>query len=62
MLGQSAHCAVTPIGDAAKLAGAIDRALASGTPSGLRELAAGYGVEASIAAHERVMRSLMRME
>ena len=62
MLGQSAHCAVTPIGDAAKLAGAIDRALASGTPSGLRELAAGYGIEASIAAHERVMRSLMRME
>jgi glycosyltransferase involved in cell wall biosynthesis len=59
MLGRSAYCAVTPIGDAEELARAINETLALGRPSGLREIAADYGIEASIAAHTDQMFALM---
>jgi hypothetical protein len=59
MLGRSAYCAVTPTGDAEELARAINETLALGQPSGLREIAADYGIEASIAAHTDQMVALM---
>ena len=59
MLDGSPFCAVTPIGDAAELARAIEKILGLGAPSGLREIAADYGIDASIAAHVRTLAPLM---
>ena len=59
MLERSPYCAVTSVGDAGELARAIEKALAMGPASGLREIAADYGIEASIEAHTDVVRALM---
>jgi glycosyltransferase involved in cell wall biosynthesis len=60
MLGSSPFCAVTPVGDPAALARAIDGSLSLGPAHGLQDLAAGYGIAASIAAHLEVLRPLMK--
>ncbi len=60
MLGTSPFCAVTPVGDPVALARAIDASLALGPARGLQEMAAEYGIEASIAAHLEVLRPLMK--
>ena len=53
-------CAVTPIADAIALARAMEASLAiRQAPTGLRDLAKAYGVEASIAAHIAALRPLM---
>jgi len=60
MLGGTRFCAVTPIGDPAGLARAIDGVLDLGPASGLRDIAADYGIDASIEAHLRTLVTLMR--
>lgn len=60
MLERSPFCFVTPIGDSDQFARAMERALAAGPPSGLREIAADYTIEASIAAHKKALLTLMR--
>lgn len=60
MLDSSPFCFVTPVGDSQKLAQAMERALASGRPCGLRDIAAEYTIEASIAAHRNALQTLMR--
>lgn len=60
MLGRSPFCAVTPVGDPSALARAIETTLNLGPVCGLGEIAADYRVEASIAAHTRVLEALMR--
>ena len=59
MLERSTFCAVTPVGDPVALARAIDATLKLGPASGLREMAADYRIEASIAAHMAALRPLM---
>lgn len=59
MLGRSALCAVTPIGDPVELARAIEAKLFLGPRSGLREIAADYTIGASIAAHRNVLQAIM---
>jgi glycosyltransferase involved in cell wall biosynthesis len=59
MLGGSRYCGVTPVGDPAALASAIDAALIAGPPTGLREITAPYGIDASIAAHIAALRPLI---
>lgn len=60
MLDRSRFCAVTPIGNPAELARAIEARLEAGPVSGLREIAADYGIDASIAAHVGALATLMR--
>lgn len=59
MLGRSPLCAVTPVGDPVELAEAMNAKLACRPRHGLREIAADYGIDASIAAHIRALRLLM---
>lgn len=52
LLAAADHCAVVPRGDIAAFAAAMDASLAAkGAPSGLRNIAREYSVEAAIAAH-----------
>ncbi|WP_309660936.1 glycosyltransferase [Sphingomonas sp.] len=61
MFSEIASCAVTPVGDPAAFAAAIDRCLTSARkPEDLRKIAEGFGIEASIAAHIRALDHLMR--
>jgi glycosyltransferase involved in cell wall biosynthesis len=62
MLGSSPFCAVAPVGDPVALARAIEESLSRGPAHGLQELAAGYGIAASIAAHLEVLRPLMMQD
>lgn len=60
MLGQSRFCAVTPVGDPATLARAMDATLALGPATGLRAIAAPYAIDRSIAAHIAALAPLKR--
>lgn len=62
MLERSPYCAVTPVGNPVELARAMEATLAIGTPSGLREIAAAYEIEASIAAHISALAPLLQRQ
>lgn len=60
MLSRLPSCAVTPVGSPAALADAIDTSISLGRQGGLRDAAAAYGIDASVAAHIAALRPIMR--
>ena len=60
LLAGAERCAVVPREDIAAFARAVDTSLTgSGRPTALRDIARGYGIEASIAAHITALRPLL---